>query len=997
MISNMSTNDSTHIVGRDEELELLNAALEASDDSSGRVIAISGEPGIGKTHLSKSISDQNLQSGGASAWGHALEEGGTPPYWVWSQIFETLTNQFEDSVLRESFVSDAGLLAEVAPVIRSKILDVKPPVMSDSDEIRFRIFDAVSNALLRLAEHKTLVLVLEDLHWADEASLRLFEYLVTRVADAKVLILATYRDVELRRRHPLSRTLAGISRSTGFERLRLSRFDYESTSELALLLGAKPDSNLFKQVFDSTEGNPFFITEVIQLFHGQNGEQRIPEGVREAIGRRLDVLSDDTNDVLEVAAVSGRSFSPNLLIALLSDRFVSGDVLRIIGLAIDARILEQDSHSVGNVRFVHSLIHEVLLEEIALHDLVSAHARVLEVKKEFYGGSDQEHSDELYEHAKAAQAIVGSYPVVHYAAVSAQKAFRAGAAEEALQYVSDVLELVRTVDLDVDIVRLLASLVPTIIWWVPPGNKAKIQAADLLSTVFDYFEQNGYTQEAIDSASPAFGTFNLNLYPLLERASKLVGDSTPQAAWIHSRAGITAADERDDYDLALLHLKKALEIADQLDDLESRMTARGMLALVHYWYGAYDEALNLAAEIRAVAPNLQSKLPMGHAAESTVFVHFSRGDIEEAIRLSDFVLEAGLSRGETARFTSGAIQKIGFQITAGKLSEALATLDFVATKNSLAAAVFGIRAAVNYHLGDVENAEADLRSAQKLQQVLRGASEPTPIDVMQRRNWVPFIATALNIGVLDGYAKELGLVREAYGQWSVDLQRGRTYHRTQEMCLAIDAVVRSDKDQASHWFEVFDPDDEEKMFYGPEGSLEMVCYISRHRLMGHLCLAAENQELALKWFELAVNNSKTKGQLLNYAYACYELAYLLVNSETTGSFRRTSLDVEQLIMESTETANQIRLKPLLIKISELKSGLPSSQFSSSSNNPAGLTEREIEVLQELSLGKSNREIAEALFITQNTVIRHVANIFAKTGSSNRAQAAVYASEHDIRP
>ena len=218
----------------------------------------------------------------------------------------------------------AADIAEIVPEVREKLPGLDPPPYLEPQQARFRLFDSITGFLRNAARYQPLVLVLDDLHWADEPSLLLLRFLAQQLAGSSILVLGCYRDVELSRQHPLSETLAWLSREQAFQRHLLRGLSREETGRLIEeICAVRPSQPLVENVFVHTEGNPYFMTEVVRLLSLQGELEgaetggprhlRIPEGVREVIGQRLNQLSKRCNLALTTASVIGREFSLELL------------------------------------------------------------------------------------------------------------------------------------------------------------------------------------------------------------------------------------------------------------------------------------------------------------------------------------------------------------------------------------------------------------------------------------------------------------------------------------------------------------------------------------------------------------------------------------------------------------------------------------------------------------------------------------------------------------
>ena len=424
--------------------------MRALDDAlagHGRLLVIGGEPGIGKSRLAEELATAATESRAEVLWGRCWEAGGAPPYWPWAQAIRSHIREIDTERLRRELGADAAEIAGVVAEVREQIHDLGPsPTIDDPLTARFRLFDSLTGFLKRVARGQPLVIVLDDLHWADEGSLRLLEFVARELAEARLLLVGTYRDVELSRRHPLSQTLAELTRERLFERIVLRGLNSEDVAQfIEATCGISPPSALVSAVHAQTEGNPLFVTEVVRLLT-QEGEltperlsgseswsMRIPEGVREVIGRRLDRLSDRCNEVLAVASVIGREFGLDQLKRLLED-YSEDRLLQLLEEALSARVIEEATGAIDRYQFTHALIQETLADELSLTRRVRLHARIAEALEALYGEDSDQHAAELAHHFAQAQTLLGPDKLVQYSLVAGESALAASAHEQALAH-----------------------------------------------------------------------------------------------------------------------------------------------------------------------------------------------------------------------------------------------------------------------------------------------------------------------------------------------------------------------------------------------------------------------------------------------------------------------------------------------------------------------------------------------------------------------------------
>jgi tetratricopeptide (TPR) repeat protein len=389
-------------VGREKELERLRKAFDNAFAGHGSVVMLVGEPGIGKTRTTQELETYARMRGAQVYWGRANEQGGAPPFWPWLLAGRAYRAQNSDEVLRREWEPYAVELQRIFPGLRTLFPALPEPPPADSEEGQFQLFDAMSGFFRGVSERVPLVVVLDDLHWADRATLQLLTHFARDLSRSRILVLGTYRDTDLDRRHPLSQALADMNREDLFLRLPLRGLAEPDVRDyIARAGGIEPSRELVRRVFEETEGNPFFLSEVVNLM-AQEGtltatsisDIAIPEGVRQALGRRLDRLSEETNALLTTLAVAGREFDHALVRALGGhDEQLT---LRLVEEALRARVLEE--MGAGAYRFTHALMQETLLGELSAARQVLLHGQIAEAFEALYGADDRNHLAALANH-----------------------------------------------------------------------------------------------------------------------------------------------------------------------------------------------------------------------------------------------------------------------------------------------------------------------------------------------------------------------------------------------------------------------------------------------------------------------------------------------------------------------------------------------------------------------------------------------------------------------
>lgn len=383
------------LVGRTEELALLRQTVDSAFDGSTALAVVEGEPGVGKSRLLQEARTEAEGRGATVVWGSCLEGEGTPSMWPWVQVVDSVVANLPPDAREMLLHSDLGRLVEP----REGIL--AGSFLPDSGT-QFRLFERVVEAVDQVAAQRPLVIVLDDLHWADTASLQLLTHLAGRLSSGTVIIAA------LRDRAPtpgaeLARTLAAASRVPGHRRIRLGPLKLGEVAELIRReTGRAADSSSVRGIHARTGGNPFFVRELSRFLAdtaapgaGGTPEAGVPSTVRDVVRDRLARLDDDVMDLLQTAALIGRDID----LTLLADACgvdVQSCMQRLEPLQ-SLGLLEPAPKDPFSFRFTHDLVRESVAGITPQRRMTELHVRIADAL-ESIGLEDDSTAERLAHH-----------------------------------------------------------------------------------------------------------------------------------------------------------------------------------------------------------------------------------------------------------------------------------------------------------------------------------------------------------------------------------------------------------------------------------------------------------------------------------------------------------------------------------------------------------------------------------------------------------------------
>jgi AAA ATPase domain len=585
--------------GRSGELEVLRTALSGACTGQGGVVLVGGEPGIGKTRLVDCIAAEALACGAHPVWGRCWDAEGAPSFWPWIQVLRGCAEPSggEASGLRSP---------EIGSVLAELGVCVPPATALESERLRFWLFDAVAGVLRRAAARLPVLVILDDLHWADSASLLLLQFLAGEVSASRLLLLATYRDLDLPAASPLAQLLASVTRHHWTRRLTLSGL---SATEVELFIesatGFRPTQRLARLVGERTGGNPFFLTEIVRLLGAdgcahaeENGGLlgALPETVRDVVERRLNTLSSSARELLREGSIIGQDFEAALL-SVQSGRSID-EVRACLADAVGAKLVTALREPGDHYRFAHALVREFLYEQLPLAQRQHGHAQLaaaLECRRQ--SGTDVPIAAIAY-HCTMAGPAGDSDKAFAYSLRAAEQAAVAFAYEDAAMHFRNALA------------------------GPPPATMNAKERCALLLALADAQRRSGAWQ----SSRVSFGE--------AAQVARELGDPQLFADAAIGFSGLMARAPIDHEAVALLR-----EALTTLGECGARLRVLGALALALHFDPDPVPRLELSAEALALARWVADPSLLSEALESRMNAVLGRCEASEFAALANEAIE----------------------------------------------------------------------------------------------------------------------------------------------------------------------------------------------------------------------------------------------------------------------------------------------------------------------------------------------------------------------
>jgi len=638
----------TSLLGRDSEIAALRSTVDAATDSHGQVVLLAGEPGIGKTSLAVDCAAYADARGARVLWGACWEGEGAPAFWPWIQALRLYAGDVDDEELARHVGPGAGDILRLLPELEPRLENPPTPPDLAPDQARFRLFDAVASLLCRASAQRPTLVVLDDLHWADESSLLLLSFVAAQLATNPVAIVGAYRSTEVGPDHPLTKVLPDTSRRGRV--LEVSGLDTDGVAALmASTAGTELRQELANAVHQQTGGNPLFVGEVTRLLAVHNALDRtdvsvgVPAGVREVIERRMVRLPQRCIELLTLASVIGEEFPLDVLAAAATTNVA--EVVEQLDVAVSQGVVKE-SRGVGRYRFAHALFREALyggLGAIARARLHLQVADALEAQSLTRGGVP---AAELANHFAQAALAGESKKAVHYSALAGEEATRALAYGEAVAHYERAIAVLDLVGgSESERAELLLEL-GAALWRAGDRNAAhaNIMQAVELARRTDRKDVLASAALALRSLGGLSGTADNERVLLLEEARAALGDEQT-ALRARVLAGLAQElyhtwPEKAEIEKAGRLAAEAVDLARQLDDpatLAATLLARHDAA----WRpGHAAERHEIAIELAHTARKAGDRELATEAVLLQATALLELADSRTVARLEDFVRDA---------------------------------------------------------------------------------------------------------------------------------------------------------------------------------------------------------------------------------------------------------------------------------------------------------------------------------------------------------------------
>jgi DNA-binding CsgD family transcriptional regulator len=924
-----ATRSGRALVGRVAERAILAGCLRSTIGGQRQVVLVAGEPGVGKTRLAEEAVDQARELGLACALGRASDDEGSPPYWPFLQVFRGLPG---------------GLPAE----LYGGLADGEGPAGSARE--RFRLFEVTAEALMAAAQPSGLLVVLDDLQWADAATVRLLVHLATGVTPARLMVVATYRDTETAGQGPLRAAVAALAREASVTRIRLGGLgEAEVAAHLAAVTGWEVPDSVVAAIWRRTRGNPFFVGELGRLLVSSTDGQ-LPDGIRDAVRDRINRLSPLCRGLVAAAAVLGSDVDPVA-------------VAQVTGTDVEAVLAALDEASVAAIltaaparRFAHDLFREAARLDVPTAERLTLHRRMAEHLSA--RGDGDARVAEIAFHWLESLPMGDVTQAVAWTERAADRAMAQLAWEEAASLYRRALDAGDThgVIAAPDRCRLLLAMA-----------QAQVRA-------FDLDDSRGSLQAAVDIARAAGDVESL------ARAA-LTMEGINDVVWEPASRVLCA------------------EVLDKLPTVDSAVRARLLALLVAAGGWAVPEQCRVrSAEALAIAERVGDRHALREALRARQMALSGPDGAAQRLALGDRLVALGGDRDDDAVLW-GRLWRFDALAQLGDLDGAEAEVERI---NAVAARlrsplaawhVARCRAAVAAARGRFQQALAYGREAELAAKRAgsMGAHVPSQGLLLMLRS---------QVGVLDSSSFEPtephhqapvpAFQRALYATRLLAEGRRDEAHRTYRSlppvgelppfvhlsayaAMAELAAQFDDRETAAQMCRLLLPHAD--LFVCSGAGVIMILGSVRYPL-GVAAATMGRLDDAVRHLRAAIDIGQRAGMPPAVAQATHQLARVLARRTRSGDRDEAAA----LATAAAVLADRLGMRPLHRQARDLAESL-------TGHRPDRLTRREREIAALVAQGLSNRQIAAASHISERTVESHVQHILDKLGFTNRTQIA----------
>ncbi len=968
--------------GRQDEQARLWSQFEQTTAGRLHVILVAGEPGIGKTCLLKEVAGRAEQVGALVLRGGAFQAEGMPPYQPFLEALGSYIRTAPPAHLRETAGPTASVLATILPELTVVLGEVSPSYPLPAEQARLRLFEAVGMFLAGLSSTTPLVLVLDDLQWADSATLDLLRHVVRQQSTARLLILGAYRAGELVSNPALEHTLLDLNRARLLTSLSLGPLTEQEIATLAQAQMAVPvDPEVARLLSMHSEGNPFFAEELLRAWVETSTlgvkaglltqvgtlPNVLPSSIVGIVQERLSRLPDATVEALRTAALLGRTFEAARICEVLGQDEAE-DVDEALRAAVVAGLLWEDE--ADTLTFRHDKVRECLMASLPplrrrrLHGFIG---RILEAQTE---KSDAQHLADLAFHfTRSGDRTRGA----HYARRAAEHSLETCAPQEALKHYRVALDLLSAQDSGRGILLLRLG-------------EAAILAGREQEALTGFEQAQNWFQERGDLLSAALAAHGMGrAWSRLEAHTSALSALETARSWLQDHPGPELVQVLSDLATLLAvslgrqregiaYGEEALALAHELEDQRLQATASRTVGNLLMRANQLEEALPLLERALSLAKTMDDPSEASECCACLTLVHIWSGHFRQA--------EA---------------------ITGERLSWARRTGEPYQVRH-----IYSLLALLSIEQGQWTEAERWLNQAEA---ALTDLSSPEPHAFLYHcRGWLAYyqghyaaaeehFARAvdrfreLGASLLIWYLPPLGQAQARLGN-----------RQAAASCMdEVETLLEKEQDHSMGKADAFSKLAQIALVLGDHERLaryyqEMLPFQGRFVDMCIDRLLGEIETLLFDWSQ-AQTHLRAAEVMARREDLLPEVAWTLAAQGKLALARggRGSVAQARLLFEQAHALfQQIEMSGEAQTLQARQRALPKKIPTRSVRSlPAGLSEREVEVLRFIVAGKSNRQIAEALVLSEKTVANHILHICNKTGTENRTAAAAFALRHGL--